>query len=400
MRIVHILHGKVNPDTLNGVSKVAHWMATYQFRLGHDVEVWGLADSLNLTPRPREYKMRLFNITRLRVVLGSELKFALGSLQPGTWVHFHSVFCPEFPSIARVLRNRGVRYGVTPHGGYSPGVMRKNRLKKWLYVAMRERRYLTDASWMQAIGRSEINDILAIAPKANVGLIPNGQVLDLLKGIEVPRMESDHPVIGYCGRLTIRQKGLDYLLPGFSTYKVNGGHGQLWLIGDDVDRPAVERMAAEGGFQDHVKFFGAMTGSAKLEVLANIDVFVHSSRWEGLPAACLEAASLGKPLLVSRETNLADYVERSGAGLVLDETSSAGVTRALERVQQLYEGNQLGPMGEKARLLVEKEFSWEENARSFVAAIAATESREEIEGADAHRVKVIPLPKKTKAHLR
>jgi len=86
--------------------------------------------------------------------------------------------------------------------------------------------------------------------------------------------------------------------------------------------------------------------------------------------ACLEAAALGVPLLVSRETNLAGYVEQSGAGLVLDETSAAGVERALGRVQQLYEEDQLRPMGEKARSLVEHEFNWEENARSFAAAIA------------------------------
>jgi glycosyltransferase involved in cell wall biosynthesis len=371
VRIVHILFGKVNPDTLNGVSKVGHWMATSQHRLGHDVEVWGLARTMTLTPRLREYKMRLFPITRLRVTLGAEIKAALERLEPGTWVHFHSVFCPEYSGIAGVLRDRGIRYGVTPHGGYSPYVMRKNRLKKLLYFSMLERRYLAGASWVQALGISEVDDIILVAPNAKIGLIPNGQALDLLTGIRVPEMESEHPVIGYCGRLTIRQKGLDYLLHGFSAYKATGGRGQLWLIGDDVDRRAVERMAAEGGFQSDVKFFGAMIGAAKLEVIANFDVFVHSSRWEGLPTACLEAASLGKPLLVSRETNLADYVEQSCAGLVLDETSAGGVTRALERVRRLYEDGQLRQMGENARLLIEKEFSWEENARRFVAAVAA-----------------------------
>ena len=45
MKIVHIVVGKVNPDSLNGVSKVVHWMATSQMQLGHDVEVWGLTES-------------------------------------------------------------------------------------------------------------------------------------------------------------------------------------------------------------------------------------------------------------------------------------------------------------------------------------------------------------------
>jgi len=117
-----------------------------------------------------------------------------------------------------------------------------------------------------------------------------------------------------------------------------------------------------------------MSGTAKLKVISNFDAFIHSSRWEGLPMACLEAASLGRPLVISRGTNLAEYVEKSGAGLVLDETSAAGVERALERVQRLYDHDQLLEMSKNALSLIEKEFSWEENARSFVAA-----SRERIQ---------------------
>jgi glycosyltransferase involved in cell wall biosynthesis len=130
-------------------------------------------------------------------------------------------------------------------------------------------------------------------------------------------------------------------------------------------------MVAEGGVKNDVRFFGAMSGAEKLKIIANFDAFIHSSRWEGLPMACLEAASLGKPLVVSRGTNMAEYVEQSGAGVVLDETSAAGVARALERVDQLYENRQLQPMGENARRLVEKEFSWEGNAVSFIAAVRA-----------------------------
>jgi glycosyltransferase involved in cell wall biosynthesis len=77
-------------------------------------------------------------------------------------------------------------------------------------------------------------------------------------------------------------------------------------------------------------------------------------------------------LVVSKATNLAKFVERSGAGLVLDELSAAGVLRALERVQRLYEDNQLQAMGDNARLLVENELTWENNASSFIAAIAAS----------------------------
>jgi glycosyltransferase involved in cell wall biosynthesis len=370
MRIVHILKGKANPDTMNGVNRVVHWMATSQLQLGHEVEVWGLAESMTPPAHPREYPLRLFPLTRPRVTLAPEIKAALATLSPGTWVHFHSVFIAEYPAIARRLRERGFAYGVTPHGGYDPGRFKKHRWQKRLYFAAREADYLRHAAWIQAIGLSEIQDILELAPRARVVLIPNCQHSIPARAVRLSS-SVERPLFGFCGRLAMEHKGLDYLLAGFAAYKARGGTGELWLIGEGEDRARLERQAATSGAAARVRFLGARHGEEKLDLVAGLDAFIHCSRWDVLPGACLEAASLGRPLVVSRETNLAEYVERSGAGLVLDETSAAGVARALEGVRQLYEHNQLEAMGGNARLLIEKEFRWEENARAFVAAIRA-----------------------------
>jgi glycosyltransferase involved in cell wall biosynthesis len=387
MRMVHILLGKANPETLNGVNKVVHWMATSQLHLGHKVEVWGLSSSMNLPPHSRQYALRIFPATRLRVTLGQEIKTALSRLEPDTWVHFHSVFIPEFPAIARLLKKRGFRYGITPHGGYDPGRFKKNLWQKRLYVALREAPYLRDASWIQAIGASEIPDILRLAPQALVVLIPNCQEQLTARPSAAP-IDAQHPVIGYCGRLARQHKGLDFLIDGFANYKAKGGSGELWLIGDGEDRAALERQAARSGATPHLRFLGAKHGEEKLNLLASLDVFIHPSRWDVLPTACLEAAALGRPLVVSRETNLANDVQRNKAGLVLGETSAAGVLRALQCIQQLYENHQLRQMGECARLLVEKEFRWEQNARSFVAAIATCGGANSLR----HTARVAPTP--------
>jgi len=373
MRIVHILQGKANPETLNGVNKVVHWMATHQMRQGHDVEVWGLAATMNLPPHPREYNLRIFPMTRLRVTLRQEIKAALSHLEPGTWVHFHSVFIPEFPAISQFLRKHGFRFGITPHGGYTPGLLKKNPWRKRLYVAVREAKYLRGAAWIQAIGASEIQDILRLAPRARVFLIPNCQEPLLARGVPAPT-NVKRPLIGYCGRLTTQHKGLDYLIDGFAAFKAMGGAGELWLIGDGEDRAWLERRALESGATEHVRFLGIKHGEEKLNLISSLDAFVHCSRWDVLPTACLEAAALGRVLLVSRETNLGKYVEESEAGLVLDETSAAGVARALERLQQLYEDNLLQKIGENSRLLVESEFRWEKSANQFVNAITTSGS--------------------------
>jgi glycosyltransferase involved in cell wall biosynthesis len=374
MRIVHIVLGKVNPESLNGVSKAVHWMATSQSRQRHSVEVWGLAGSTNLTPRSREYTMRVFKMTRLRFTLCPELRVAIAGLQSGTWVQFHSVFCPEFLAISKALRRRGFAYGVTPHGGYAAGVFQKNPWKKRLYFTLLESRYLRGAAWIQAVGASEVERFQKLAPGIRVVLIPN--CLEPIQlNADTAISSAERPLIGFCGRMHNEPKGLDTLIDGFASYKAGGGSGQLWLIGDGEDRDMLQKQADKSGAQSDIFFLGEKTGEEKFGLVASFDAFIHPSRREGLPMACLEAASLGRPLVVSRETNLAEYVERSGAGLVLDETSAAGVTRALDRVQRLYDDNQLRQMGENARLLIEREFSWEGNARSFVATVAALTKR-------------------------
>jgi glycosyltransferase involved in cell wall biosynthesis len=371
VKIVHILQGKANPETLNGVNRALHEMATHQARLGHAVEIWGLSASPTLPPHTREYNLRVFPMTWARVILNRELKTAIAQLEIDAWVHFHSVFIPEFATIAQRLKRRGIAYGITPHRGYAPGVLGKNPWRKRIYIALREAKYLRNATWFQAIVKSEIQDIRAIAPRAHVVLIPSGQELLSARTAALPG-PVERPLIGFCGRLDLHVKGLDYLLDGFAAFKAKGGRGELWLVGDGEDRGQLEQRAADRGAHPQLRFLGARLGEEKLGLIAGFDIFVLCSRWEGLPMGCLEAAALGIPLFVSRGTNLAEYVEDSEAGVVLEETTAAGVERALDRIQHLHEERQLKPMGENARRLVQQQFNWEENTRGFIAAIVAS----------------------------
>ena len=248
MRIVHIVLGKVNPESLNGVSKAVHWMATSQSRQRHSVEVWGLAGSTNLTPRSREYTMRVFKMTRLRFTLCPELRVAIAGLQSGTWVQFHSVFCPEFLAISKALRRRGFAYGVTPHGGYAAGVFQKNPWKKRLYFTLLESRYLRGAAWIQAVGASEVERFQKLAPGIRVVLIPN--CLEPIQlNADTAISSAERPLIGFCGRMHNEPKGLDTLIDGFASYKAGGGSGQLWLIGDGEDRDMLQKQADKSGAQ-------------------------------------------------------------------------------------------------------------------------------------------------------
>jgi glycosyltransferase involved in cell wall biosynthesis len=54
------------------------------------------------------------------------------------------------------------------------------------------------------------------------------------------------------------------------------------------------------------------------------------------PHSLLESLAAGKPVLVSRAIPMADYVSRTGCGVVVDEVSVAGVMAAVARLTQQY----------------------------------------------------------------
>jgi glycosyltransferase involved in cell wall biosynthesis len=322
MKIVHILVGKANPDTINGVNKVVHFLATEQHRAGHDVQVWGLTNSKNPPVHVHEYTLRTFAMSKLKFRLGRELKAALGELKPGCRVHFHGVFIPEFATISRYLRRRRIAYGVSPHGGFAPGSLRQNGLVKRIFIALFDGPMLAHADLVHAVCEGERNDIERMVPGARTITVPNGQDLRFLDGFVATAMSSPRPVFGFSGRLDMTTKGLDLLLEGFAEYKRSGGQGVLWVLGEGRDRPTLENMVDSLGLADEVLFLGARFKDEKLQALANMDLFVLTSRRDVMPTSCLEAAAMGKPLLVSKETNLGDYVTAFDAGIVLERTQA------------------------------------------------------------------------------
>ncbi len=51
-KIFHILPGKANPNTLNGVNKVVDAVATEQAKMGYDVTVGGVANNTERKNHP------------------------------------------------------------------------------------------------------------------------------------------------------------------------------------------------------------------------------------------------------------------------------------------------------------------------------------------------------------
>ncbi|TAE47570.1 MAG: glycosyltransferase family 1 protein [Bacteroidetes bacterium] len=362
MQIIHLILGKARPERSNGVTKVAHQLATHQTRLGHDVSIWGITPTPQEPIGEREYKTRFFQSIANKLSLDPALKTAIRSLKgQEIMFHLHGGFIPEFQVAARLIRKAGLRYSYTAHGAFNPLAMKQGKLRKQLFFTLFERNTLRHAHAVQFLGRMEFEGIEQFTQLSHKYLIPNGQDQEELGEVQRGEPSSDtekRPVFSFCGRFMNRYKGLDLLLEAFAQYRRAGGRGIVWLIGDGEDRDLLQTQAQQLGIAEQVIFWGSKYGTEKLDLLAQSDVFVHPSRSEGFPTSVLEAAGLGLPCVVSTETNAGEYIASHHSGIHLAQNDVRHITAALHEMEGHFHKGSLREMGDNARNMVRDTFNW------------------------------------------
>jgi glycosyltransferase involved in cell wall biosynthesis len=358
MKVIHFLLGKADPNTMNGVNKVVHHLATEQIKLNLDVEVWGITKTPDFISHKHNYPLLLFPASKFRFILSKKIKDSIKCLSSKTIAHLHSVFIPELFMISRLLHKKKIPWVFTAYGGYSKKCWKRNRFLKIIFIKLFESHVLKHAKMLHAIGQSEIADFNYICKNQRIVVLPNGQDLNFLNGLINPVSPESNLIFGYCGRLDALHKGLDLLLEGFSTFISKGGSAELWLIGDGKDRIFLENYAKSLCIADKVKFLGPLYGDEKIEKIRLFDVFVHTSRWDAAPTALLEAAALSKPLLISEETNIGNFVERYSSGIVLQKNSPIHIASAMRGFDRKYLTNTILKIGKSANLMIKREFEW------------------------------------------
>lgn len=369
MKVAHVVLGKANPNRMNGVNKVVHALAGTQVAQGLNTEVWGI------TPTPedrseipdRDFDTKLFSSNKHKLWIDPKLKNEIQSEKNGLVVHMHGGFIPEYYHLQSYLKKNNVPFIITPHGCYNIKSMENGYRKKSTYFNLFERKLLNNAKYLHCLGKSESQAIDAMAPEVSTVVIPNGQELDDLTFSHTAIEKPSVPVLGFCGRMDLKMKGLDLMLEGYHKFKKEtGNRAALWLIGGGYNIEELKQMATDLEINDDVVFYGPKFGNEKLNLLSHCDAFYHPSRYEGLPMSILEAAGLGIPCVVSDATNMAEYISDHKAGLVLEPNTIESLSESIKQITEMKNsGEPLKEMSEAAVSMIKKTFSWEEIARQF-----------------------------------
>lgn len=131
-------------------------------------------------------------------------------------------------------------------------------------------------------------------------------------------------------------KGIDVLLHAWSRMMREPApwHAhlkpRLLIAGIGSIEPQLQRMTAELGIQESVKFLGLCRNVIPL--LQRAWAFILPSRWEGMPNALLEAMACQLPCIATRVSGSEDIIIDAFNGLLIESEQPAEMAQALCRL--------------------------------------------------------------------
>ncbi len=276
-------------------------------------------------------------------------------------VVFHEIYRPEFLKISKALRKSNIPYIIIPHGSLTKTAQKKKWLKKFVGNMLLFNSFINGASALQLLSETELKES-HFGKRKFIGT----------NGVTMPdkRKESFHEneiKMVYIGRLDPFHKGLDLMLEAVASIQDSMRRSRcvIDLYGPRADGnfEAVEALIREKKLMDLVSLHPGVFGEEKERILLDSDIFIQTSRWEGMPLGILEALSYGLPCLITRGTNMGEVIEAYDAGWVC-EIDPTDISCALDRM--IHEQEKKREKSKNAQQLVKEQYLWEPVAQKTI----------------------------------
>jgi glycosyltransferase involved in cell wall biosynthesis len=364
LRLAHV--SATFPPYYGGTGNVCYHNARVLAERGHEVHVYTSAwhgepdDPIGVTVHRLQPRPRIGNAALLPRLIFELRRYDV--------VHLHLPFIGSGELTAALARLRGIPLVVTYHNDLdAPGV------RGFLFVLYRHsvapailfsarRVGVVSAGYAEA---SPLLGDLARSRSARLLELPNGVDLDRfhpgIDGSGVRRdlaIPDDAFVVAFSGVLDAAHhfKRLDLLLEALRDVQTD----RVWLLvigGGDL-LPRYERLAAELGVGDRVRFVGQVAHDQVPNFVAAADVLaLPSDAVESFGMVLIEAMACGRPVIATDLPGVRDVVSNERDGRVVPPGNVAALTRAIHDYAAMTPAMRR-EQGEAGRRKVEIRYAW------------------------------------------
>ena len=284
-----------------------------------------------------------------------ELKKLIKSVKPDV-VHLNSSKAGVVGSIAAA--HEGVQKIIyTVHGfAFNESVA---AWKKWLYrlAERRSARYKHALIFISAFDRRT---------SASLGLSSRQQLVTIHNGVNVPMalpksqacealgLPAEQLIVGSIANF-YPTKDLATTVRAVSIISQRQPNLHLALIGDGIERPALEAEIKRLGLTDRVTLCGQHPQPG--QYLNAFDVYTCSSVKEGFPFSILEAMAAGLPIVSTNVGGIPEMITSGATGVLVEPKNPPALADAIASL--LADKDRANRLGRQAQQVVQEKFSLE-----------------------------------------
>lgn len=259
-----------------------------------------------------------------------------------------------FNRLIREIQKKHIPYVIVPRSQMTMLALKHKQIKKIIGNILFFSKIGQNASAIHYLTEREKSESV-IHWKPDGFVIPNG--------INIPKeqkntFKKNGIAACYIGRVEIYQKGLDVLLESISELQnlLREKNFKLSIYGPCKanDVKILNKIVKKNKICDIVKFEKEVFAEEKKKVLLETDVFIMTSKFEGLPMGLIEALSYGVPCLATKGTNMSDEIFGADAGWVAENEMNS----VKEALLQMCSTEDFSKKGNNARNLAQK-YSWD-----------------------------------------
>ncbi|MEO8208919.1 MAG: glycosyltransferase family 4 protein [bacterium] len=146
---------------------------------------------------------------------------------------------------------------------------------------------------------------------------------------EKSKFKKEKSVIGNIGRLTY-QKGQDILIKSFLKLLSLEKNVELIIIGDGEDEQMLKNIIHENNLEEFIKIINYKKNI--FEYFSSFDIFVLTSRFEGIPFVLYESMKLGIPVISTEVGGINKIIQNDYNGILIEVDNIDQTTNAMKRL--------------------------------------------------------------------